>query len=234
MAKGGCLLLWSLREIRMFTGLVTHIGKIVRRSPYGDGERLSIACSLENYEIGESIAVNGVCLTVEAFESQQYQTLASVETLRRSNLGALRIGDEVHLERALRLGDRFGGHIVSGHVDTTATIANIRKLSSGCQVSFELSEMYTKYIVEKGSICIDGLSLTVNRVEKNSFDVMLIPHTQSVVASGFLSIGRRVNIEVDMLAKYVEKLLSCNASGGGCIQPAPRALSIQDLRENGF
>lgn len=216
----------------MFTGLITHIGKVSQIMPSGDGVRLTLSSTMENYVLGESIAVNGVCLTVDSWTEDAFDAYASRETLARTNLGQLQVQSEVHLERALRVGDRLGGHIVLGHVDTTARLERITEYSSGKALTYSINSKEIRYIVEKGSIAIDGVSLTVNRVGATDFDIMLIPHSQSVLVKDFVRPGHLVNIEVDIMGKYVEKLLSCNEAGSRCIEPS--ALSIESLRSNGF
>lgn len=216
----------------MFTGLITHIGTLTQITPCGDGVCLSIRAAMQPYVLGESIAVNGVCLTADAFTGDVWSAHASRETLARTNLGRLQPGNLVHLERALRLGDRLGGHLVLGHVDATARLDRVSEYSSGKALTYAISRDYMRYIVEKGSIAIDGASLTVNRVGQSDFDVMLIAHTQSALAPQFARVGHVANIEVDIMGKYAEKLLSCNAAQARCIEPS--ALSLETLRSNGF
>lgn len=216
----------------MFTGLISHLGSILQITPSGDGVRLTVDARMSPYTLGESIAVNGVCLTVDAFCNDVFEAHASRESLARTNLGRLHPGDAVHLERALRVGDRLGGHFVAGHVDAIAILDKVVEFSSGKQLFYAISKDYLKYIVEKGSIAIDGASLTVNGVGQTGFDIMLIPHSQAVLAPSFSVPGRVVNIEVDILGKYVEKLLSCNAALARCIEPS--TLSLESLRSNGF
>ncbi len=218
----------------MFTGLIETTGIIQHIIQNQEGVRLVIASSLQEYKLGESIAVNGICLTVVAFERDCFHADASSETLKRTNLGMLRSGSEVHLERALRLGDRLGGHWVSGHVDGTGTIIRITPKGSAKEVCVETTPNLLRYIVEKGSITIDGASLTVNRVDEKSFDIMLIPHTQEVLSKQFMSVGRIVNLEVDILGKYVEKLLTCNTDRQSDISHDASSLTMDKLRSAGF
>ncbi|MBQ9816302.1 MAG: riboflavin synthase [Proteobacteria bacterium] len=218
----------------MFTGLIETTGQIRRILPADEGVQLTISSSLRNYQLGESIAVNGICLTVISFDHDSFRADASSETLARTNLGTLHPGDEVHLERALKLGDRLGGHWVSGHIDGTGTIAHTTPHGSSLAVTIQAAPNLLRYIVEKGSVTLDGASLTVNRVDNASFEIMMIPHTQSVLAKSFTQPGRIVNIEVDILGKYVEKLLSCHNDKQSDIDSAPSSLSLQKLREAGF
>ena len=218
----------------MFTGIIETTGRIERIQPISEGVSLMISCCLQAYQPGESIAVNGICLTVVSFGDGWFRADASSETLSRTNLGGLRVGGAVNLERALRLGDRLGGHWVSGHVDGTGTIAAVTQHGVSKAVKVEADSGILRYVVEKGSVTLDGASLTVNDVSERSFEVMLIPHTQQVLFEGFASAGRRVNIEVDILGKYVEKLLTCKDVAGNDISGVKPSLSLDRLRENGF
>ncbi|MCL2325550.1 MAG: riboflavin synthase [Proteobacteria bacterium] len=218
----------------MFTGLIESTGKLIRRQPIDGGQRLGIACTLKQYQLGESIAVNGACLTVAAFSEDRFEADASGETLSRTNLGALTLGSDVNLERALKLGDRMGGHWVTGHIDGVGCIASSQPRGSARAVEVECDPGLLKYIVEKGSVALDGASLTVNCVSQNSFEIMLIPHTQRILKDAFFAVGRRINIEVDILGKYIEKLLSCTNPKGSAIGGAPAAISLDKLREAGF
>ena len=218
----------------MFTGIIETTGRIQKVQPISEGVSLMISCGLHSYQLGESIAVNGICLTVVSFGEGWFCAEASSETLSRTNLGGLRVGSEVNLERALRLGDRLGGHWVSGHVDGTGTVAAIVQHGVSKAVRIEAAGDILRYVVEKGSVTLDGASLTVNRVSERDFEVMLIPHTQQVLFSGFAAVGRKVNIEVDILGKYVEKLLACKDVPGNDINTGKPSLSFDRLRENGF
>lgn len=218
----------------MFTGLIETTGRIHRIEPVQEGVRLAVFSSLKDYQMGESIAVNGICLTVVDFTYDTFSAEASTETLNRTNLGHLRVGSRVHLERALRLGDRLGGHWVSGHIDGTGKIVRIMPHGASKAVTIEASKEILRYIVEKGSVALDGASLTVNRVDENSFDVMLIPHTQSVLSEEFAMVGRIINVEVDILGKYIEKLLACHNADQSDISQRPSPLTLESLRNAGF
>ncbi|ACY15980.1 riboflavin synthase [Haliangium ochraceum] len=194
----------------MFTGLVQDIGTIARVDRRSDAAILRIATKrihAAELELGESVAVNGVCLTVTERDAEGFTVLAGAETLRRTNIGELRVSARVNLERALRMGDRLGGHMVSGHVDAVGTIASRRDLGANLDIAIETPASALRYVIEKGSIAIDGISLTVNRVEARSFAVALIPHTVDETTLAARRIGERVNLEVDMIGKYVERLL---------------------------
>ncbi len=217
----------------MFTGLIETTGRIQQIQPTQEGVRLSIACNLKDYQLGESIAVNGICLTVVSFSRDVFSAEASSETLARTNLGQLQPASEVHLERALRVGDRLGGHWVSGHIDGTGKIIRIIPHGSSKAIAIEATPELLHYIVEKGSVALDGASLTVNHVDDKSFEIMLIPHSQSVLAKDFATVGRVINIEVDILGKYIEKLL-CHDMKQSDIEPPPSTLTLDKLRDAGF
>jgi riboflavin synthase len=195
----------------VFTGLVQALGRIERVDREGAGTRFTIAWeglpADDPLAIGESIAVNGCCLTAVAVDGDRFEVQAGPETLLRTNLGARRAGDRANLERALRAGDRLGGHFVQGHVDTTATLRERRPEGEWEFLAFAIDPAWTPLMVPKGSIAVDGVSLTLVEVTAVGFSVMLIPHTQAVTTMGLLRPGDAVNIEADMLAKHVQKLL---------------------------
>lgn len=157
--------------------------------------------------LGDSVAINGVCLTVTEFTDRRFTVLAGGETLRRTNLGGLRLKARVNLERALAVGDRLGGHLVSGHVDAVGDIVQWRDLGANIDITIRAPASALRYVVEKGSIAVDGISLTVNRVDAQTFAVALIPHTVSKTTLADKHVGQKVNLEVDIIGKYVEKLL---------------------------
>lgn len=206
----------------------------MRRIAKSSGEHLGISCNFDAFVLGESIAVNGVCLTVTAFSEGYFECDASSETLQRTNLGSLPHGASVNLERALRIGDRLGGHIVSGHVDGTGYVKSVNPSGESLAITFSAPANVLRLVVEKGSIAIDGASLTVNRVTDADFEIMLIPHSQSMLSENFWQVGRCVNLETDILGKYVEKLLSCtNNERSGISKPAS-SITMETLRETGF
>lgn len=194
----------------MFTGLIERVGHIEAVEERGEARHFTISAPdaeyLQDALIGESIAVSGVCLTATELSPRTFVISAVEETLRRTSLGARKVGDGVNLERAMRVGDRLGGHIVQGHVDGVADIVAIRDEGEGWWVTLQPPFDLMKYIVGKGSICLDGISLTVANVAYNKFSVALIPHTRSVTAAGEWQVGSRLNVEVDVVAKYVERL----------------------------
>lgn len=199
----------------MFTGLVERVGTIAELEATNDAQRLKIALPddefLEGAQLGESISINGICLTATEFAAREFSVVAVEETLRRTNLGLQKVGNRVNLERAMKVGDRLGGHIVPGHIDGVASVASVREEGEGWWVSFEPPFGLMRYIVEKGSICLDGISLTVANTAYRKFSVALIPHTREVTTAGDWEIGKQVNIEVDVVAKYVERLTKWNS-----------------------
>ncbi len=195
----------------MFTGLVEALGHIERSVEENEGRRLTIRwpglSAADPLEIGESVAVCGCCLTVTSATDELFDVQAGPETLVRTNLGDRRPGDRVNLERALKVGARLGGHFVQGHVDATATLRERRPEGEWEFLSFSLDPCWTPLMVSKGSIAVDGVSLTLVDVGPNGFSVMLIPHTLAHTTLGLVAPGSRLNIEVDILAKHVQKLI---------------------------
>jgi riboflavin synthase len=191
----------------MFTGLIEQVGAVGHLARRGDGLSIRIDCALHPYELGESIAVNGTCLTVKSFSEGHFDADASIETLDKTNLGDLGEGDRVHLERALALGDRLGGHLVTGHVDGVGTLVERAQDGDYVRASFEVPQRLAPFLAPKGSITVNGVSLTVNTVAGTRFDVMLVPYTLDETTFGEMSNEARVNLEVDILAKYVASLM---------------------------
>jgi riboflavin synthase len=194
----------------MFTGLVEELGTVRAVVPNATGARLEIEATtvLDDVTLGASIAVNGCCLTAVEYAEGWWAADAVEETLRRTCLGALVAGDRVNLERPVRLADRLGGHIVQGHVDGVGEIADRETLADGStSVTVAAGDSILRYVVEKGSIAVDGVSLTVAGVDEKSFEFALIPHTATVTTLGIKAPGAPVNLEVDLVAKYVERLM---------------------------
>ena len=194
----------------MFTGLVEEVGIIRSVTPVGEGARVEIAATtvLDDVEMGASIAVNGCCLTVVEWGDDWWASDAVPETMERTNLGGLNAGDPVNLERPLAANGRYGGHVVQGHVDGTGEVVGIDELDDGSwRFTFSLPPELVNYVVEKGSIAIDGISLTVAAVTPTTFSIAIIPHTFAVTAMGRRAVGDTVNLEADVLAKYVERLV---------------------------
>lgn len=195
----------------MFTGIIEGVGRIAAREPRGGDVRLRVDAGtlpFEDVRLGESIAVNGVCLTVVAFDARSFAADASNETLSLTTLGALPDDAPVNLERAMRPTDRLGGHLVSGHVDGVGRVLSIEQDARAQRWRFEAPPALLRYIAKKGSICVDGVSLTVNEADDAGFEVALIPHTVLHTAFSQTKPGDAVNLEIDLVARYVERLLA--------------------------
>ncbi len=196
----------------MFTGLIADVGRVEALGLDETGATLTIQTLLApELSEGDSVAVNGVCLTATAISGSRFETQAMPETLSRSSLGALAAGDEVNLELPLRAADRLGGHVVQGHVDGTGIVSAIREEGISRVLEIEAGDELTRYMVEKGSVAVDGVSLTVSALREDSFAVSLIPETLTRTTLGAAREGTRVNLEVDVLAKHVERLLGARA-----------------------
>lgn len=192
----------------MFTGIITDIGRVRAVERQGDTRfTIATAFAMETVPIGASIANNGVCLTVVEKGEGWFAVQASAETLSKTTLGDWTEGTRVNLERSLKLGDELGGHLVYGHVDGVAVLAAVRPEGDSLRLTFEAPEALARYVAPKGSVALDGVSLTVNEVDGNRFGINIIPHTQSATTFGDLRPGDRVNMEVDMLARYVARLV---------------------------
>ena len=200
----------------MFTGLIEGVGSLAARDMRGGDARLRIdtgTLPFAGVADGESIAVNGVCLTVVAFGAAHFEADASNETLALTTLGTLPVGRALNLERAMRPDDRLGGHLVSGHVDGVGRVLSVRDDARAQRWRFSAPRALSRYIAKKGSICVDGTSLTVNEVDGEGFEVALVPHTVSHTAFAQTRAGDAVNLEVDLVARYVERLLSAREGG---------------------
>ena len=195
----------------MFTGLITDLGVLRERSEQADGALLGIETALAGeIGLGDSVALDGVCLTATAVKERGFQAQAIAETLERSTLRSLAVGGRVNLELALRVGDRLGGHIVQGHVDRTVTLAHIEQRGLGRVLSFTIDAELGRYLVEKGSLALNGVSLTVSSVQEDGFSVSLIPETLERTNLGDLRPGDPANLELDILAKHLERLMQPN------------------------
>lgn len=217
----------------MFTGIIEEIGTIKSINSNGISSQLCISANkiLEDTKIGDSIAVNGVCLTVTSIKSNLFTADVMAETLRRSNLGSLIPQSKVNLERAMPANGRFGGHIVSGHIDGTGTIAETKPEGNAVWIKIKCSDNLLKYIIHKGSITIDGISLTVAKVTDSDFSVSIIPHTAANTTLLQKKSGDVVNLENDVVGKYIEKLLSFQKIDE---QKPQSKITEEFLRQNGF
>ncbi len=211
----------------MFTGIIKARGRIAAIEKRGGDVRLRVTADglpWPEYAVGDSLSVNGVCLTAVRLRDGGFDTDVSVETLEVTTLKQLAVGDAVNLEPALRVGDALGGHLVSGHVDGIGKVIARADDARSIRMSFEVPGELARYIARKGSVCVDGVSLTINEVSGNTFGLNIIPHTAEVTTMGAYEVGTAVNIEVDLLARYIERMLV--SDGGG--------LSIEFLREHGY
>jgi len=215
----------------MFTGLIESVGKVQSLKRQGDSGQLRIISSLVegDLQLGESIAVNGACLTVTAWDQSSFSVDISPETMNCTTLGMLRPNQQVNLERALCLADRLGGHLVSGHIDCIATVRRRYQDQNAIRFDFAVPQKVMRYLVVKGSVAVDGISLTVNRVEHDMFSVAVIPHSVEKTTLKLCREGSQVNIETDLLGRYVERLLQ-----GQKNPQREENLDIDFLAKNGF
>lgn len=201
----------------MFTGIIQAVGKIEAITPHGGDLRLRVGqadLAWSDYAIGESIAVNGVCLTAVSIAGDGFETDVSRETMAVTALRDLEVGSAVNLEPSLALGDRLGGHLVSGHVDCVGTVVAREADARSIRLEIRIPSEYARYVARKGSVCIDGVSLTINAVSGDQFGINIIPHTADATILSEYSEGQRVNIEVDQVMRYLERLLTADESDG--------------------
>ncbi|MBV8307017.1 MAG: riboflavin synthase [Gammaproteobacteria bacterium] len=201
----------------MFTGIVQDLGRVLRREPRGGDLRLTIGCGrldLSATRVGDSLCVQGCCLTVVELDGNSFAADLSRETLALTTLGELEPGAKVNLEPALRAGDPLGGHLVSGHIDGVARITGLQEDARSRRLTIETSALLARYLAPKGSVALDGVSLTINAVQGPSFGVNIIPHTRDQTTLGELGVGGRVNLEVDQVARYVHRLMLPYADAG--------------------
>lgn len=212
----------------MFTGIIEEVGhvKSLRRGAKSFTLEVDATLVMEGTQVGDSIATNGVCLTVTSLTGHGFTADVMPETVQRTALGELTAGSPVNLERALSLQTRLGGHIVSGHIDGTGRVSDLRQDDTALWITIECDSHLLRYVIEKGSITIQGVSLTVARVDERSFAVSLIPHTQAATTLHKVKVGDRVNLENDIIAKYVEKLLG--------VAPSSKPGIMEKLAQNGF
>jgi riboflavin synthase len=217
----------------MFTGIIQAIGQIATLEPKGADARVLVRTGkldLADVRLGDSIAVNGVCLTAVALPGDGFWADVSGETLSRTAFADLRIGSAVNLEKALTPSSRLGGHLVSGHVDGVGVVKSRNEDGRSVRFRIQAPDELAKYIAEKGSICVDGISLTVNRVSGAEFELNIVPHTLQETTMGEFQPGRRVNLEVDVIARYLERLLL----GDKAAQPGGGGINLEFLAEHGF
>lgn len=211
----------------MFTGLIEEVGIIMKVERKGDDAIITISHSsvLDDLKLGDSISVDGVCLTITHMQAPNFNVEASAETFRRTTLGSKKPNQKVNLERALRLNERLGGHLVTGHIDGVAKISAIIQEGSSQKMTFQISRRITQYLVEKGSVSVDGISLTVNEVNGEHFSVNVIPYTVFHTTLASRRVGDEVNVETDIIGKYVEKLVA---------REPGKKVDVQFLSEHGF
>jgi riboflavin synthase len=215
----------------MFTGIIEALGTIRGIQPAGQGRRLTVEAGfpLEKTAIGDSIAVNGACLTAVRITGSRFEADVSPETLSKTSFGGIRIGDRVNLERALRLSDRLNGHLVSGHVDGVGTLQSKTRAGNAVLITIAVPQTLSRYMIRKGSVAVDGISLTINDCGSGFFEISVIPHTAAITTIGFRNPGDQVNIETDMIGKYIERLMHTEperAEQGG--------IDLQFLAKTGF
>ncbi len=215
----------------MFTGIIESIGEIEKIEDRSGDQRLTIkvgGLDMSDVALGDSIACNGVCLTAISFDNERYTADVSGETLGLTTLGAIKLGSRVNLEKALTPSSRLGGHLVSGHVDGIGEVLSIEKESRSVKFRIQAPQQIAHYIAKKGSICVDGVSLTVNHLDNNIFELNLVPHTlKETTAEGYI-VGTKVNLEVDLLARYLERLLT------GQNQQSESNITAGFLQKHGF
>lgn len=220
----------------MFTGIIEEVGSVtdVRRNSASSALSFSASRIFDDLKLGDSVAVNGVCLTVAALGRDTFSADVMHETLESSCLGELRQGSKVNLERAMPMNGRFGGHIVSGHIDGLGTITKIEKDDNAIWYTIRATEEILRYVVRKGSIAIDGISLTVSRLTDRELSVSIIPHTAEETTLALRQVGDRVNLENDVIGKYVERLLALPSGAAGDCTAAASAITAEFLVENGY
>lgn len=220
----------------MFTGIIEGMGRIHRILPNKEGRILAVETSLNLSEtgIGDSIAVNGACLTAVKIQNQLFEVDVAPETVQRTTFRTASAGDRVNVERALKLSDRIDGHLVSGHVDGTGTVASKHRAGNAWMISIEADQMLLDEMIEKGSVAIDGISLTVNKCAENRFEVSIIPHTAGLTTIENRAVGDRVNIETDMIGKYIKKFLQKAPDKHKKTGEAGNCISMDLLGKQGF
>lgn len=216
----------------MFTGIIEAVGLVKSIENRGDSARIEVTAQLpeNDLKIGDSVSINGVCLTVTARSGHTFVADIGAETLKVTTSKKISVNQHVNVERAMQMGQRLGGHLVQGHIDAIGKVLNINKIANGVEVTVEFSDKFAKYIVKRGSVAINGVSLTVTDCAKNRFKVFLIPHTLEVTVFKFMAVGDDVNLEFDLMGKYVEKMMASERDE----KRVDSRITEDFLRENGF
>ncbi|PWI34499.1 riboflavin synthase [Vibrio albus] len=217
----------------MFTGIIEAVGTLTAITPKGEDISITVETGkldMSDVKLGDSIATNGVCLTVVAFGANSYTADLSLETLKMTGFAQYKAGDRVNLEKAMLPSTRFGGHIVSGHVDGVGEIIERNQVGRAVEFWVKMPEDLVRYVAQKGSITVDGISLTVNGLRKDAFKLTIVPHTSEETTMDQFQVGRKVNLEVDVLARYLERLLQGNQEASG----SESGLTMEFLQQNGF
>jgi len=220
----------------MFTGIIEGLGTVSAVRPAGQGKRLAVEADfdLKQTKIGDSICVSGACLTAVKIDSRHFEVDISPETLQMTTFSQAKVGQRVNIERALRLSDRIDGHLVSGHIDGVGKIRQSETLGNAIIVTIEVPESMTRYMISKGSVALDGISLTINTCAADSFSISIIPHTAKLTTIGFKNKGDPVNIETDMLGKYVERFMSPRPVRNDARDEKPSGIDEAYLLKTGF
>ncbi|WCE30380.1 riboflavin synthase [Vibrio sp. SCSIO 43137] len=217
----------------MFTGIIEATGTLAAITPKGEDISITVnsgKLDMSDVKLGDSIATNGVCLTVVQFSENSYSADLSLETLKLTGFDSANVGDPVNLEKAMLPTTRFGGHIVSGHVDGVGVIAERHQVGRAVEYWIDMPEEISRYVAYKGSITVDGISLTVNDLRENAFKLTIVPHTSEETTIDTFQVGKKVNLEVDVLARYMERLLQGNSGK----EEKPSRLTMEFLQQNGF
>lgn len=217
----------------MFTGIIEAVGTLTAITPKGEDISVTVDAGqldMSDVKLGDSIATNGVCLTVTHLDGRRYTADLSVETMNKTGFTGYKVGDTVNLEKAMLPTTRFGGHIVSGHVDGVGEIIERQLVGRAIELWVAMPQEIARYVAEKGSVTVDGISLTVNGLRKNAFKLTIVPHTSQETTIDQFQVGRRVNLEVDVMARYMERLLQ----GAGESQEPQSRLTMEFLQQNGF
>ena len=219
----------------MFTGIIEGFGTVKMIQPAGEGKRIGFVAdfSLKETSVGDSIAVNGACLTAVHIDGCQFDVDVSPETVSRTTFASVRIGDRVNLERAMRLSDRIDGHLVSGHIDGVGTVKEKKTAGNAVLVTVGVAEALARYMIQKGSVAVDGISLTINDLKRDHFQISIIPHTAKLTTIIDKKIGTLVNVETDMIGKYVERFTT-GKKDHDASAAEPKTIDMQFLAKSGF